>query len=178
MVKKITAEKLMNFPLLDTITLEKMKLGITHRLPNNIFLNDVQLDKQINYVMDEMVYRMSAYVASKKIHESESTEYTYEYRAMTWWNMLKLEKPWLQRIFGEPKLIKVKHSSTTNISHIHVCPHINVAWNDNPEIHLAFLAEENEEDKWTGGTCDICGREGIPRSHPMCEDCYQMMREG
>ena len=129
---------------IEEMILSKIKVGLRKVIPECTMLNTLKLDTHVETAIDSMIIDLTAYMFGNKTSESEWNEYNITYEPIDGWNMLKSEKKWLRRIFGEPQLVEVQRIKKVHKSVYNICPHVNVPWKTNSDIHIQFLNGDKE----------------------------------
>jgi len=142
----VNIKKLMDAPIFEEITVQKYKLAVNHYMSKemgDMMRSSMSLDKYYDEVYGRMTFQLSAYIAGNEVHKKTFHSHEDKELPATWWDALKLEHPWTQKILGEPKFKIFNYRTKTEHVHTHMCPHVNVPFNTDMGVHLKFLSESD-----------------------------------
>ena len=140
---EITGELLMNSPTFEEVTLDKMRIAVQRQISSQMLLESMDVRTHMNYLTDSMAVALMAYVLGNKVHEEKWHETETITSPDGWFEMLKFEKPWLQNIFGKPKMKSEIRTKALNYTHNHVCPHADIPWKTGSATHINFMVQND-----------------------------------
>lgn len=131
----------LGMPVMKRMMCEKLKIGIGASIPPHILMN-ADIYKQADYLCDEIIYRLSAYLASKSTTKDEKTERVIETIKvpLTWWDHVKerFAPEWfLGRWPVNYRAIEIRLEEKRRVTTTNICPHIELPPGD--RTHFEFL---------------------------------------
>jgi len=131
----------LGMPVFKRVMYEKLKIGIGAEIPPHILMN-ADIYKQADYLTDQIIYRLSAYLASKSSSKEEATErvLSVEKVPLTWWDHAKerFAPAWfLSKLPVVYRTIETRLEEKRIVTTTNICPHIELPPGD--RTHFEFM---------------------------------------